>query len=253
MIFDADTHMSPYRKVDISISAEELRDHLQSVGIEKAVCWLMPQEVDDVSESNRYIYEKCKQIPMFVPFGWSNVREGIDKALSDAITCLDEYGFKGVKLNGAQNEYFIDSPEALRVCEQIAKRGKMIAFHIGTDYPNHTNPHRAAVVANEFPETPIVMIHMGGASTTEENVSRRVIDVAKSCPNMVLIGSAIKAKDVKVAIDELGSERVMFGSDMPFGDPAACIADYKQMLAEYDQTVVDNVLYKTAERVFLSK
>lgn len=249
MIFDADTHMSPYRYASNSITAEESRDLLQAAGVDRALCWLMPQEVDDVSESNQYVYEKCKSISMFTPFGWANVMEGEDKAVADAIRCLEEYGFIGVKLNGAQNEYPIDSLPALHVCEEIAKRNGMIAFHIGADSPNFTSPHRAAVVANLFPETPILMAHMGGASPTSENVSRSVIDVAKICPNMILIGSAIKATDVKVAVEELGSERVMFGSDQPFGDVKKCLEDYRETFKGYDENAVANIMYRTAERV----
>lgn len=252
LIFDADTHMSPYRNVDISISAEESRDRLEAAGVSKAVCWLMPQGVDDVSESNSYIYEKCRSIPMFVPFGWANIVEGENKAVKDAIRCLDEYNFKGVKLNGAQNEYPIDSLPALHVCEEIAKRKGIIAFHIGTDSPNFTNPYRAGVVANLFPETTIVMIHMGGASTDDHNVSEHVIKVAKTCPNMVLIGSAIKAKYAKIAIEELGNERVMFGSDLPFGDVNECIRDYDAEFGKYDEATVSNIMYNNAARVFLS-
>ena len=251
MIFDADTHMSPYRNVDFAVTAEESRDILQAAGVDRAVCWLMPQEVDDVSESNAYIHERCRHIPMFIPFGWANIREGEDKAVRDAITCLDEYGFIGVKLNGAQNEYPIDSLPALHVCEEIARRNGIIAFHIGTDSPNFTSPHRAAVVANLFPETTIVMIHMGGASPYDYNVSRRVIDVAKLCPNMVLIGSSIGTQDVKTAIDELGSERVMFGSDLPFANVEKCLTEYREMLAACPREVADNVMYNTAARVFI--
>lgn len=170
-----------------------------------------------MSESNRYVYEQSRLYPRFVPFGWANVMEGEEKAIADAKKCLEEFGFVGVKFNGAQNGYPIDSLSALRVCEQIAKRNGIIAFHIGFDEPNLTSPFRAAVVAREFPETPIVMVHMGGASKTRENASRAVIDVAKLCPNMMLVGSAIEAECVKTAIDELGPERVMFGNDAPSG------------------------------------
>ena len=69
------------------------------------------------------------------------------------------------------------------------------------------------------------------------NASRMVIDVAKNIDNMFLIGSAIEAKFVKVAIDELGPERVLFGSDTPFNKMADCIKDYEDMLAPYDEKV----------------
>lgn len=250
MIFDADTHMSPYRNFPEAISAPELDEKLAAAGVDKAVCWLLPQGVDDVSESNRYIYDNSKTMPRFVPFGWANIMEGEDKALRDAVTCLDEYGFRGVKLNGAQNYYPIDSLPALHVCEEIAKRKGIIAFHIGFDEPLMTSPFRAATVAQAFPETPVIMIHMGGASTTRENASRRVIDVAKLCPNMYLIGSAIEPECVKVAIDELGPQRVMFGSDVPFRDPAACIRGYEEMLAGAAPETRNQVLWQTAHDLF---
>lgn len=250
MIFDADTHMSPYKNFPEAPSAQELDAILENAHVDKAVCWLLPQGVDDVSESNRYIYQNCKNLPRFVPFGWANVMEGEEKAVRDAITCLDEYGFRGVKINGAQNYYPIDCLPAMHVCEEIAKRKGIIAFHIGYDEPLMTSPFRAATVANAFPETPVLMIHMGGASPCEKNNARTVIDVAKLCPNMLLIGSAIGTADVRTAIDELGPQRVMFGSDAPFNDPAKCIADYQEMLAGYPEDTRRQVLYQTAYDTF---
>jgi uncharacterized protein len=76
--------------------------------------------------------------------------------------CIEEYGFYGVKLNGAQNNYIIDSDDlAMPVIEEIAKLGKPIAFHIGPDEYENTHPLRAARVAGLYPEIPIIMIHMG--------------------------------------------------------------------------------------------
>ena len=249
MIFDCDTHMSPYRNFEGAVNAEQLNDMLARGGVDQALVWLLPQEVEDVSESNLYIYENAKKYPrLAVPFGWANVMEGEQKALQDARTCLLEYGFKGVKLNGAQNAYYIDSPSAMRVCEEIAKNGGVIAFHIGADEPDFTNASRAAAVAKAFPETPIMMVHMGGAGSPDR--SSEVIAAAKECPNMWLIGSAIGAASVKTAIDELGAERVMFGSDSPFADPRACAAAYDEMLRPYDQAVKDLVMYQNAQRLF---
>jgi predicted TIM-barrel fold metal-dependent hydrolase len=72
-----------------------------------------------------------------MPFGWVNVREGLENAKKDAEQCLSEFGFPGVKLNGAQNEYQIDSPKAMAVIERIAAHDGIVAFHIGVDSPRH--------------------------------------------------------------------------------------------------------------------
>lgn len=246
--FDADTHMSPYHNFDKSIHAEQWDEIMEQAKVDKALAWLLPQGVEDVSQSNAYLFEQAQKNPRVLPFGWANVGEGVEKAKADAKKCLTEYGFKGVKLNGAQNEYYIDSPEALEVLDVIAQNHGIIAFHIGADYPQYTDPVRAAVCAKRYPDTPILMVHMGGAA--EPDVSERVIEVAKDHPNMYLVGSAIGVDKVKKAIDILGADRILFGSDTPFYSIAECKQAYLKMLSVYDESVMRKVMGENARRLF---
>jgi predicted TIM-barrel fold metal-dependent hydrolase len=251
MIFDADTHMSPYRNFDKSIDVAQWAELIDKAGVDKALCWLLPQGVDNVSESNRYLYKNSKNYHKMLPFGWANVREGLDKAIFDVCQCIEEFGFAGVKLNGAQNMYKIDCPEAMKVAEKIAELNGVIAFHIGVDEPDFTNPRRAANVAKAFPEMPIIMVHMGGAGSPD--CSELVIEVAKENPNMILVGSAIEASKVGNAIRALGSNRVMFGSDIPFADLNECISNYHDMLSAFDENTTQDVFWNNAARIFKLK
>ena len=248
MIFDCDSHMSPYRNHDRAIDAAGLNELYEKAGVDRALTWLMPQGVSDVSESNKYVYESSKIYPRFMPFGWANAKEGVEKAKADVKSCLLDYGFPGVKLNGAQNDYHIDSKEAMLVCEAIAGNGGMIAFHIGMDSPDNTSPHRAANVAKAFPETIVLMVHMGGAGTPDRG--EEVVEIAKQNPNMMLIGSSINISKVKLAIDELGADRVLFASDSPFHSLNDALLDYSAMLGEYDEAVKNAVMYQNALRIF---
>ncbi|WP_283229980.1 amidohydrolase family protein [Fusibacillus kribbianus] len=247
-VLDADTHMSPYKNFDGSIGAEQWEKIMEAAGIDKALVWLLPQGVEDVSESNAYIYEASRVNSRMVPFGWANIGEGVEKAKEDARKCLEEYGFCGVKLNGAQNEYYIDSPEAMEVIDVIARLGGMLAFHIGADYPEFTDPRRAAAAASRYPEMPILMVHMGGAG--EPDVSDRVIETAKDYSNMYLIGSAIGVDKVKRAIDLLGADRVLFGSDTPFYNVEKVKAAYLEMLSAYGEETTEKVMGLNAKRLF---
>ena len=161
---------------------------------------------------------------------------------------VEEYGCAGVKLNGAQNEYYIDCPEAMSVMEVVAARNGMIAFHIGADYPDFTDPIRAERAARAFPDTKFLMVHMGGAG--EPDVSQRVIETAARNPNMYLVGSAIPAAKVKAAIDTLGPDRILFGSDTPFYDAADVIREYDRMLSGYDEEVRRKIMGENAGRLF---
>ena len=188
MIIDGDTHIS-------SGAAEfALEAHLQAMqiaGVDKAVVWLSPHHYqgEELTEHNAYVYRAAQKHPdRLLPIGWADPTVSVEHAKEMVRRSAEEWGFHGVKLNGAQNNYFIDDPDiALPVAEEIAKAGKMIAFHIGPDAYERTHPSRAARVARLFPETPILMVHMGMTST---DMNRAVIEMAEQCPNMTLIASA---------------------------------------------------------------
>ena len=249
MIFDADSHLSPFRKLPESSNAEEWEKFMSEAGIDKAMCMIMQQQLDSPSESNKYIYENAKHNPRMFPFGWIMETLGRDETLKEADRCLEEYGFNGIKIHGCQNNHNIDNDLSLEVIERIAKHGKSVAFHIGADSPDFTDPMRAARVAKLYPETNIIMIHMGGV--IEPDVSERVIEAAKDCPNMMLVGSAIRMEKVANAIRILGPERVMFGSDAPYhGHPSDRLAEYHEMLREFDERTAELVLGGNAKRIF---
>jgi predicted TIM-barrel fold metal-dependent hydrolase len=153
---------------------------------------------------------------------------GVAHAKKMVEVCTKEYGLYGVKMNGAQNNYYIDDPEiGLPIAEAIARTGKMIAFHIGPDAYERTHPFRAAKIAKMYPEMPVLMVHMG---MTDAVMNKAVVEMAQECPNMFLIGSATTYKAVLMAIKALGAERVCFGSDAPFQWPHVIRAMYDAAL-----------------------
>jgi predicted TIM-barrel fold metal-dependent hydrolase len=145
--------------------------------------------------------------------------------------CIYEYGFHGVKLNGAQNSYYIDDPKlSLPLVEEIAKTGTLLAFHVGTDAYEATHPFRVAKVARMFPELWILMAHMGGVAY--HDLSNAAIEMAQECPNLILIGSAVRERAILKAIKTLGADRVCFGSDTPFGLMHVEVAKYHALLED---------------------
>ncbi len=230
MIIDADCHISPGLEGGNSITVEELLRRMDKAGVDKAVTWLQPPYVREVGPSNRYVYEATRKHPdRILGFGWADPNLGLNKARDAVRQCLEEFGFHGVKLNGAQNEYYVDDPEiAMPVAEEIARSGKAIAFHVGADAYERTHPFRVAKIARRFPETPVLMVHMGGASF--HDLSNAVIETAEECPNMTLVGSAVRAIPILKAVKTLGAARVCFGSDTPFELMHVEMAKYKALL-----------------------
>ena len=214
MIIDGDSHISPGAP---EFSLESQMEAMERAAVDKALVWLSPHHYrgEELTEHNAYVSRAAREHPdRLLPIGWADPTVGVEHAKEMVRRSVEEWGFYGVKLNGAQNNYFIDDPVlALPVAEEIAKAGKMIAFHIGPDAYERTHPFRAARVARLFPETPILMVHMG---MTSNDMNRAVIEMARECPNMVLIASATSDSLALKAIRTLGASRVCFGSDRPF-------------------------------------
>ena len=216
MIIDADCHISPTPEGGNSIGCDELLRRMDRSGVAMAVTWLQPPYLRDVRPGNAYVHEAMRAHPdRILGFGWADPNLGVEAAKDEARRCIEEYGFYGVKLNGAQNSFTIDSAElALPVIETIAGLGRPLAFHVGADAFDQTHPFRVGKIARRFPDLPILAVHMGGVGHAD--VTNAMIEVAADCPNITLVGSTVRTVAVWKAIQTLGASRVCFGSDTPF-------------------------------------
>jgi hypothetical protein len=248
MIIDADCHLSSAQHDNLAITAPELIAHMDRAGVDKALVWLKPPYHKDLAPENRAVYEATRTYPgRLLGFGWANPRLG-HAAAQDAIKrCLDEYGFYGIKFNGAQDGYVIDDDTILPLIEQAAAYNKVIAFHIGADFYENTHPYRLGRIAARFPATRFLMVHMGGAG--KPPLDRAAIETAAQYPNITLIGSDIPERSILSALDKLGAERLCFGSDTPFHLMHVQLAMYRALLRDHDQAAQDLVLGGNLARV----
>lgn len=232
MIVDADVHISPFKTSPYDITSDELLRRLDRAGVDKALTWLRPPYMRDIAAGNRYVFEAAKNHPdRIIGFGWADPHLGLDVMRDEIKRCVEDYGFYGVKLNGAQNEFYIDDPVlSLPLIEAIAEKGKVIAFHIGTDAYESTHPYRMGKIAGMFPQTRFLMVHLGGVGF--HDLSNAAIEVMQAHPNITAIGSAIRHINVLKAIKIVGANRLCFGSDAPFNLIHIEVAAYQALLQD---------------------
>lgn len=230
MIIDADAHISPTGESSVDITIDQLLRHMDRAGVDKAITWLRPPYMREIAPSNRYVYEAMRDYPdRILGFGWVDPHLGVERMKDEIKRCVEEYGFYGIKLNGAQNSFYIDDPKmSLPLIEAVAKTGKHLAFHIGTDAYEATHPYRLGKIAKLFPDTHMFMIHMGGVGFAD--LSNAAVEVIADNPNITGIGSALRHIHVLTAIKKLGAHRVCFGSDTPFNLMHVEVAAYKALM-----------------------
>ena len=132
----------------------------------------------------------------------------------------NEWGMKGIKLMPVVHGYNIDDEIVKPVVEAARDHGLLISIHSG---PRNCHPARIGNVASWIPETPVIMDHMGFPDDLDTG-----IETAKANRNVYLGTTILRfhrrwgtnpdqvvATEMKKAVDELGPEQIVFGSNTP--------------------------------------
>lgn len=137
---------------------------------------------------------------------------------------LAEAGFRGIKLHPDYQGHCADDPAVIRVVKEAKRLGLHTVFHGGVDiaFPNdvHATPERMANLLSSLGEGEgrVVVAHIGGYGLWD--------DVER-----ILVGRDVYF-DLSYGIDHLpeeqlyriitrhGADRILFGSDYPWRDPA---------------------------------
>ena len=173
------------------------------------------------------------------------IRQELDEHLSSAY-------FRGIKLELDVN---CRDPRLDPVMEKAAEYNVPVLHHAWYLNPcafsaaglerqkGRSEPHDIAHLARRFPEVRIIMAHMEGCGL------RGIIDIAE-LPNVWIdtSGSLPFTGTLEYAIKELGSQRILFGSDLMGRSLATQLGRiYGASLSPQD---LENILYRNAEQLF---
>jgi len=181
--------------------------------------------VDELKTFNRWICTVARKHPQIIPFVGADVTalpgEDCARHVRDMI---ENHGAHGVKLHGAAGGFAM-SDERLwpmyAVCEDL--RAPIIG-HSGPDRDGAglAEPQAFGRMLKAFPRLPVVLAHMGGATWEQ------ALEIADTYPNAFFdcceiiewtnAPNAPSEKQLVQLIKDIGSERVMMGSDFPWYD-----------------------------------
>jgi predicted TIM-barrel fold metal-dependent hydrolase len=124
-------------------------------------------------------------------------------------------GFKGVKVHPRNEAFAINSEElAFPIAELASKLKVPILIHTGEpDTYGFAQPTLVGDLADSFPDLTLIIGHMG------KRLYEDAICVARWFENIILETSFRSHRDIARAVKRVGADRVVYGSDMPFGVP----------------------------------
>ena len=232
---DAHAHIGVFGGwAKLSLTADELIAQMNEFDIEKTLLCSQPNELC-LDAVNKY---PDRILGMVYP----NPYDG-QKAVDMIYDYVQNKGFKGIKCNPLKQAYVADD-EIMDPIMQAAEDLDIPAFmHCG--HPPYSLPWSIALLAERFPKVKLTMIHMGHGHGVYIDAS---LKMAKRYPNLYLEMSGMPMPSkIREAYEEVGHDRIMFGTDAPF-HPAA-VESQKVLCSGLDKRGMEDVFYNNAAKL----
>jgi predicted TIM-barrel fold metal-dependent hydrolase len=185
------------------VTAADLLALEDRAGIDMAV--VMPQ-IEERCDNKRVAEAVAGEERLL---GCACVNPNYVTAVDELKQAITEWGLSGLKLMAMRQNFFVASAVVDPLMGQARELGIPVTIHSGRT-PCH--PDEIGQVARRFPEVTLIMDHMGYPGATNA-----AIEVAKACPNVYLGTTriAFEPEFVRAAVEAVGPERIVFGSNGP--------------------------------------
>lgn len=205
-IIDAHCHVG--QGCAYSLSVDELLRDMDANGVGCAVVVPVDRCIAVYNrEGNDEVLAAARAHPdRLIPFATVNPWYG-DAAIDELNRAFGE-GAAGLKLHPVVQGFSIIDAISFTVVEAALKHCKPIYFHTGT--PVHSTPFQLTELAMRYPEGQFIMGHAAYADYWND-----VVGAVKCVPNVYVETSQHLASFVKLLCDELGADKLIYGSDAP--------------------------------------
>ena len=203
---DLHTHIGSFGGwANVSCTDDELVKSMRYYNVEKSAVYFTDNEL---------VRRAVQKYPdELVGCYWPNPH---DKDAAERVRiALTDWGFKGVKLHPLF-QAFLPNDKIVHPIVEEARRAKVPVL-IHTGHAPFSLPWSVGELVESFPDVKIVMLHMGNGHGVYMEAA---INVAKKMDNLYLETSRMpNGSKIREAMNVVGKDRVMYGTDIPFGDP----------------------------------
>jgi predicted TIM-barrel fold metal-dependent hydrolase len=240
-VIDSHCHLGVSKLSGRTITEDDLLRTMDTHGVDVAL--VMPHAVtDDPLAAHDAVAELCQRYPQRFR-GIVNLSPLWDEAdyRREATHYVHDLGFVALKLNPMQH---LTSPlmaNANKVFDTAADAGVPVIVHTGLGVP-WSLPSLCIPQARRHPDLPIILAHAGYAVYTAE-----AYVAASECANVYLEPSWCTVDNLRWLVRQIGTARILFGSDLPANVPVELVKYRSLGLSEDD---LANCLGITSQRVF---
>jgi len=209
MIIDSHVHLKHGDAKRTEYSPKTIVKIMNEVGIDKSIVFAMSTTTKHSIEMAKEATEKFPEQLIPYVYALPNYERAVLKEIEEAIL---KFGFKGIKIHLGEctlAEYVIDP-----VIEIAGKYNvPCLIDYLGRD-------EDIKRIAKKFPETKIIIAHLGKYLCTDNTLIDKFISIAENYNNIYLdISGVVIPYKIEEAVHRISSERVIFGTDGPHKAP----------------------------------
>jgi predicted TIM-barrel fold metal-dependent hydrolase len=258
MLTDFHTHIWPDALAPVAMSALSaeggidgyydgtvagLRSSMRAAGIGRSVVQPVATKPGQVRDINDWAATLASDD--VVPFG------AMHPDLADPVAELERMvslGLRGFKMHPEYQSFSPDEPRLASLFDAAAELGLILFSHAGADIGPQTvngTPEVFARLLDRYPKLTVVLAHMGGFQQWHD-VPAHIAGRDVYLDTAYTLGHLADEEFVAL-VRAHGAERVLFGSDGPWTDPAGEIAHLRSM--PFSDAELEAILGGTAARL----
>ncbi|MEI3180917.1 MAG: amidohydrolase family protein [Lachnospiraceae bacterium] len=224
---------------------ENLLARMREAGVDLSVNLPVVSKPQNQGEVNRFAKEAARK--NIISFGGlhpdcENVIEELEK--------LKDMEMAGIKFHPPFQKVHLEDPKYEEMWRKINELGFPVLIHMGTARivrPYDLYPSGIRKILKFAPDIPIIMAHMGSFC-----MMKNPDEDLENLPENVFIDTAMSAEleeagEFEEIIRRFGTNRVLYGSDFPYGTQKAAIARIKD--SSFTDSEKEDMLWKNAAKI----
>jgi len=261
LIIDFHTHIYPEKvaskvlpaakmKLHVEVpgtgTPQDLRGRMSASGITDSVLLPLAKGGSAVSPLNDWVISVSGD--GLTPFGAVHpFMENMEEELDRLAAC----GIRGVKIMPLLQEFFPDDPRCERLYEALIERKMILVTHAGRDPLDREEifgtPERFARTIECYPDLMLELAHLGGLRMWDE-VRKYLLPTGGNVYfDTAYVSFYMTKKEMAELIGDMGTDRVLFGSDYPWEEPGRAAEIIKGLGLSSQQT--ESILWRNAARL----
>jgi hypothetical protein len=217
----------------------ELEALLKQFAVERACVASSLAIMGDLEHGNRSLAQEIESRQFFL--GYAVINPNFTAlSMEEMKKYLPRADFCGAKIHSAYNAQPLNSPATKQLVKALLRFDKPLFVHAR----NPGDLQHLAETAGDYPSATFIVAEMGGSAWPA------AVALADRMTNVILdCGGSVADRDkLKYAVDTIGANRLIFGSNCPLVHPAFGMGMVRD--AEVEANAKERILNGNARRIF---